>query len=149
MDPDTQLTRARAFFERCETGQGWDSVKELCAADGWYRCQALGPFGQLKTLEAYVDFMKVIVSAMPDARYELGAVAYDAARRRACFVAQFIATHTVTPDGVPLPPPTNRQVCADYVYTIHFNEDGVIEGLHKVFNDVFCGIQAGWEAPRE
>lgn len=49
--------RAKLFFEACETGKGWEACKAYCQPDATFSAQT-GALAEIKTLEAYTDWMK-------------------------------------------------------------------------------------------
>jgi hypothetical protein len=56
---------ARAFFEACETGKGWDACKSWCHEDATFSCQA-DALAETMTLAAYADWMKGLLTPVPD-----------------------------------------------------------------------------------
>jgi len=46
------LETARAFFEACETGQGWDACQPYCHADAGFAAQS-GAIADIVTVTAY------------------------------------------------------------------------------------------------
>ena len=67
---------AMKFFEACETGKGWEGCKAYCHSNATFTAQA-EPLADVKTLDKYCDWMKGLLSFMPDGRYELTVVARD------------------------------------------------------------------------
>jgi hypothetical protein len=61
---------ARAFFEACETGKGWEECEKYCDPGATFSAQA-EPLTDIKTLAAYADWMRDLVGYMPDAGYDL------------------------------------------------------------------------------
>ena len=96
---------AQGFFEACEAGKGWEACAPYCKPDASFSAQA-EPLADVKTLEAYADWMKGLVGFMPDASYDLKSWAVDAERSNVSAYAVFSATHTG--EGGPCPP-TYRQ----------------------------------------
>ena len=70
---------AEAFFAACETGKGWEVCSAYCMSDATFRAQA-EPLLELKTLAQYTDWMKGIMTVLPDGHYEVKSFATDAAR---------------------------------------------------------------------
>jgi steroid delta-isomerase-like uncharacterized protein len=133
-------TVARDFFEACETGKGWEGCRAYCTEDATFSAQA-DVLADVTTLEGYADWMKGLLSILPDGRYELKTFAEDAERGSVCAVAVFHGTHTG--DGGPVPP-TGKQVAADYVYNMEF-EDGRIRHMTKIWNDARSLRDLGWQ----
>ena len=129
---------ARSFFEACETGGGWEACKAYCHEDAGFACQA-DALAQTRSLAQYADWMKGLLSPIPDGRYELKAFATDAARSTVVAAAVFHGTHTA-PGPVP---PTGKSVASDYVYVIQM-EAGKIRHMTKVWNDVVALRALGW-----
>ena len=102
---------AERFFDACETGGGWDSCKEFCHAEATFSAQASALEG-VETLEAYTEWMKGLLTPVPDGSYELRSFAVDEDRNNVSAFAVFSGTHTG--EGGPVPPTGNR-VEADYV----------------------------------
>jgi steroid delta-isomerase-like uncharacterized protein len=130
---------AEKFFDACETGKGWEVCKEFCHDDATFSAQA-GALGEVKTVEAYTDWMKGLFTPMPDGRYEIRSFAVDEERNNVSAFAVFHGTHTG--EGGPVPP-TGKHVAAEYVYVMEFEGDR-IRHMTKIWNDVFSLQQAGW-----
>ena len=56
---------AKAFFEACEAGKGWDTCKEFCKPDAAFSCQA-DALAEVRTVQAYADWMKGLFGPIPD-----------------------------------------------------------------------------------
>jgi len=130
---------ALAFFDACETGQGWAACKQYCTCDASFSAQADALVG-VDTLQGYTDWMTGIVAVMPDARYEMLAFGVDEERKAIAAAAVFHATHTG--EGGPVPP-TGKSVSSDYCYVIKL-EDGKVAHMTKVWNDGHALRAAGW-----
>ncbi|MEM8555057.1 MAG: nuclear transport factor 2 family protein [Pseudomonadota bacterium] len=131
-------TTARAFFEACETGQGWEACKAHCHADAGFSAQA-DALAEITSLEAYAEWMKGLLGPIPDGHYDLKAFATDKAQGVVLAFAVFHGTHTV--DGPA--PATGRSVASDYVYAMEFDGDK-IKHMTKVWNDMHALKQLGW-----
>ncbi len=131
--------RAEQFFDACETGKGWDVCKEFCHPDASFSAQA-GALADVDTLEAYTEWMKGLLTPVPDGRYELRSFAVDEERNNVSAFAVFQGTHTG--EGGPVPP-TGNSVAADYVYVMDFDGDR-IRHMTKIWNDVITLQQLGW-----
>jgi hypothetical protein len=64
------LEVAHAFFDACETGKGWEVCEQYCTPDATFSAQA-EPLEGIDTLEGYTDWMKGILTVLPDAGYEI------------------------------------------------------------------------------
>lgn len=79
---------ARAFFEACETGGGWEACSGFCAPDATFAAQA-EPLADVHSLKDYAEWMKGLLVFMPDGRYELRSFATDSDRQNVCAYAVF------------------------------------------------------------
>ena len=70
---------ADRFFADCETGQGWGACKAYCTPDATFGAQA-EPLAGVTTLEQYTEWMKGLLTILPDGRYELKSFAVDPER---------------------------------------------------------------------
>jgi predicted ester cyclase len=135
----SNIETALAFFEACETGQGWAGCEAYCHADAGFAAQS-GAIAQIATLADYAEWMKGLLVILPDGAYELTAFAEDAARETVVATAVFTGTHTG--EGGPVPP-TGKTTTSDYVYVIKFSE-GKVSHMTKVWNDGWALQQLGW-----
>ncbi|MCE8548413.1 nuclear transport factor 2 family protein [Ruegeria pomeroyi] len=135
----SMITDAKAFFEACETGKGWDGCAQFCTADASFSCQA-GALEDTHTLEAYAEWMKGMLTPIPDGHYELKGFAADEDRS---IVLAFAVFHgSQTGPGGPVDP-TGAAVATDYVYAMEF-AGGKITHMTKVWNDGHALKQLGW-----
>jgi len=130
---------ARKFFEACETGKGWEGCKEFCTPSATFAAQA-EPLAETRTLQQYTDWMKGLMTIMPDGRYELKSFATDAERNNVCAYAVFRGTHTG--QGGPLPP-TGKRTASDYVYVMEFEGDK-IRHMTKIWHSGLAMKELGW-----
>lgn len=130
---------AAEFFDACETGKGWDVCSRYCHGGASFSAQA-GALTGVDTLQAYTEWMKGLLTPVPDGRYELRSFAVDEGRNNVTAYAVFRGTHTG--EGGPVPP-TGKQVEADYVYVMQFEGDK-IRHMTKVWNDGISLQQLGW-----
>ncbi len=130
---------AMNFFDACETGKGWETCKAWCHEGATFSCQS-DALADTATLEGYADWMKGLLSIVPNGRYELKAFASDTDRNSVSAFAVFHGTHTG--DGGPVPP-TDKSVAADYVYVMEF-DDGKIRHMTKIWNDAQSLRALGW-----
>jgi predicted ester cyclase len=94
---------AMKFFEACEAGKGWEICKTYCAPNASFECQA-EPLAEVRTLQAYTDWMQGLMKMMPDGRYDLKSFAIDNERNNVTAYAVFKGRHT----GEGGPPPTGK-----------------------------------------
>ena len=130
---------ARQFFDACETGQGWQACSRYCHATATFSAQS-GALAGIDTLEAYTEWMKGLLTPLPDGAYELRSFSVDEDRRNVAASAVFRGTHTG--EGGPVPP-TGKRVEADYVYVMQFDADR-IRHMTKIWNDAVSLQQLGW-----
>jgi predicted ester cyclase len=130
---------AKAFFEACETGKGWESCKEFCKPEATFSCQA-DALAEIKTLQGYTDWMKGLFGPIPDGAYALKAWGVD--KERNAVVAAAVFTGTQTGEGGPVPP-TGKRVEADYTYVMELEGDK-IRHMTKIWNADWSLRQLGW-----
>lgn len=130
---------AEQFFDACETGKGWEVCGQYCHPNAVFSAQAEALTG-VDTLEAYTEWMKGLLTPLPDGRYELRSFAVDEGRNSVAAYAVFRGTHTG--EGGPVPP-TGKRVEADYVYVMQFDGDR-IRHMIKIWNDGLSLKQLGW-----
>ncbi len=130
---------AERFFEACETGKGWDECQQFCHDGATFSAQADALAG-VSTVEGYSDWMKGLLTPVPDGSYEVRSFAVDEERQNVAAYGVFRGTHTG--EGGPVPP-TGKQVEADYVYVMNFDGDK-IRHMTKIWNDGFSLKQLGW-----
>ena len=135
----TNFDTANAFFEACETGQGWEACFTYCHADATFSCQS-GALADTNTLEDYAEWMKGLLTPIPDGHYELTSFAMDEGRNTA--IASAIFKGTQTGEGGPIPP-TGKPVASDYAYVMQFDGDK-IRHMTKIWNDGAALQQLGW-----
>ena len=132
---------ARAFFDACETGKGWAECSAYCQPNAGFAAQA-EPLAGLQTLQQYTEWMKGLLSFIPDGSYAVKSFAADDDRNNVCIYAVFSGTHSA--DGGPVPP-TGKSTSSDYVYVMEF-QDGKISHMTKIWNDGLALKQVGWAA---
>jgi predicted ester cyclase len=131
--------RARDFFKACETGMGWEVCKDWCHDGATFICQS-DVLAETKSLESYTEWMKDLLTPIPDGRYELKAFATDTERNSVTAFAVFHGTQTG--EGGPIVP-TGKSIAADYVYVMEFDGDK-IRHMTKIWNDAQSLRQLGW-----
>jgi predicted ester cyclase len=130
---------ARAFFDACESGKGWEECQQYCTPSATFSAQA-EPLADVHTLQQYTDWMKAILTPLPDGRYEVKSFAADEERNNVIAYGIFSATHTG--EGGPVPP-TGKSVSTDYVYVMDFEGDR-IRHMTKIWNSADALKQLGW-----
>ena len=130
---------AAMFFDVCESGGGWASCQEFCHTGATFSAQA-GALEGVETVESYTEWMKSLLTPIPDGSYKLMAFAVDEDRNSVSAYAVFSGTHTG--EGGPVPP-TGNKVEADYVYVMEFEGDR-IRHMTKIWNDGITLKQLGW-----
>ncbi len=130
---------AKLFFEACESGKGWEACKSYCQSGATFSAQT-GALAGITSLEGYCEWMKNLLTPVPDGHYELKFFAADEPRNS---VAAFAVFHgTQTGQGGPVPP-TGKKIAADYVYHMQFDGDR-IKHMTKIWNDTISLQQLGW-----
>ena len=135
----TMRETAEQFFDACETGKGWAACQQYCHPGATFTAQA-GALENVKTLEAYTDWMKGLFTPVPDGSYEVRSFAVDEQRNNVAAYGVFRGTHTG--EGGPVPP-TGKRVEADYVYVMEFDA-GKIRRMTKIWNDAISLKLLGW-----
>jgi predicted ester cyclase len=130
---------AENFFDACETGKGWEACSAYCTPDATFSAQA-EPLLDMKTLAQYTEWMKGLLTILPDGRYEVKSFATDTARNNVAAYGIFHATHTGP--GGPVPP-TGRHTSADYVYVMQFAGDKIIH-MTKIWHAGLTMKDLGW-----
>ncbi len=135
----TILEPAKLFLEACDTGKGWVGCKQYCHVDSTFSSQT-GVLADINTLEGYTDWMKNLLTPIPDGHYQLKFFAAD--EERDCVAAFAVFHGTQTGPGGP-GEPTGKSIAAEYVYAMQF-EDGLIRHVTKIWNDTISLQQLGW-----
>jgi predicted ester cyclase len=130
---------AKNFCEACEAGKGWEGCQEYCEPGATFSAQA-EPLAETRTLQQYTDWMKGLLTFMPDGRYALKSFATDEERESVCAYAVFSATHTGS--GGPCPP-TGKRVSTDHVRVMEFDGDK-IRHMTKIWHAGLAMKELGW-----
>ena len=130
---------AKQFFDACETGKGWEGCKVFCHEDASFASQA-EPLAEMTTLTDYADWMRGLLTIIPDGSYEVRAFASDNERNSVSAYGVFSGTHTG--EGGPAPA-TSNSVNSDYVYVMEFEGDK-IRPMTKIWNSGWALNQLGW-----
>ena len=133
------LEQAKLFFEACETGRGWEVCKSFCHSEATFSAQAAA-LGGIDSIEGYTEWMKNLLTPIPDGHYELQFFAEDVERE--CVAAFGVFHGTQTGPGGPVEP-TGNAIAADYVYAMQFEGD-LIRHMTKIWNDTISLQQLGW-----
>ena len=97
------LATAKLFFDACETGKGWSGCHSYCKPDASFSSQT-GALADIDSLEAYCEWMKNLLTPVPDGHYELKFFAEDT--ERGCVAAFAVFHGTQTGPGGPGEPPS-------------------------------------------
>ena len=135
----TITTVAKAFFDACETGGGWEACEQYCTPSASFSAQADALSG-IVTLRDYTNWMKGLLTFIPDGRYEVKSFATDDERQNVLAYGIFRGTHTG--EGGPCPPPGNS-TATDYVYAMEFDGEK-ISHMTKIWNDTRAIKEFGW-----
>jgi predicted ester cyclase len=130
---------AEQFFDACETGKGWDGCAPYCHCSATFASQTDALAG-IDTLEAYTEWMKNLLTPLPDGTAEVRSFAVDEVRNNVAAYGIFRGTHTG--EGGPVPP-TAESAAADYVYVMDFDGDR-ISHMTKIWNDGYTLRQLSW-----
>jgi ketosteroid isomerase-like protein len=130
---------AKTFFEACEIGNGWQGCKSACHETATFSFQA-DALADTTTLAAYADWMKGLLTSVPDRHYKLTAFALDEEKATVVATAQFHGTQTGP--GGPVAP-TRKSVVSDYAYVMQFDGDK-ISHMTTIWNDVHALRGPGW-----
>jgi hypothetical protein len=130
---------AKQFFEACETGEGLGGMPSPLHT----QCELLGPSraaGRNSNPPGIADWMKGLLSFMPDGHYAVKSFATNDDRNSVCAYGVFSATHTG--QGGPCPP-TGKSTTTDYVYVMDFAGDK-IRHMTKIWNAGWAMKELGW-----
>jgi hypothetical protein len=130
---------AELFFDACETGKGWKGCVQYCDPGATFSAQ-VDTLAGMTTVEAYTEWMKGLLTLLPDGNAAVRSFAVDEARNNVAVFGVFRGTHTG--EGGPVPA-TGKTAEADYVYVIDFDGDK-IGHMTKIWNDgITCGSLGG------
>src|SRR5688500_16060335 len=130
---------AAASFAASETGKSWHACGAYCTPNATSSAPAQ-PLLEVKTLAQYTDWMKGIMTVLPDGRYDVKSFATDAARNNVAAYSVFHGTHTGP--GGPVPP-TGRRTSTDYVYVMQFEGDKIVH-MTKIWHAGLALKELGW-----
>lgn len=135
----SNIHSAREFFDACETGKGWDVCKQWCHDGATFSAQA-DALADVTTVEGYTEWMKGLLTPIPDGHYELKSFSEDSEHGNVIATAVFHGNHTVDAGNGK---PTGKSVAADYAYVMDF-DGGKLSHMTKIWNDVHSLKQLGW-----
>ena len=92
---------AEQFFDACETGKGWAGCAPYCHPGATFAGQTDALAG-VDTLQAYTEWMKNLLTLLPDGTAEVRSFAVDEKRNNVAVFGVFRGTHTG--EGGPVPP---------------------------------------------
>jgi hypothetical protein len=130
---------AELFFDACETGKGWKGCEQYCHPGATFSGQA-DTLAGMAALEAYTEWMKSLLTLLPDGNATVRSFAVDEARNNVAVFGVFRGTHTG--EGGPVSA-TGKTAEADYVYVMDFDGDK-IGHMTKIWNDEITLRQLGW-----
>lgn len=130
---------AKDFFAACEAGKGWETCKAYCTADATFAAQA-EPLADLKSVAQYTDWMKGLMTTLPNGSYGVKSFATDAERNNVAAYGIFTGTHTGP--GGPCDP-TGKTTRTDYVYVMQFSGDK-ISHMTKIWHSGLAMKELGW-----
>jgi predicted ester cyclase len=132
-------TIAEDFFVACEAGRGWDACKAYCTPEATFAAQA-EPLAGVTTLAQYTEWMKSLLTILPDGSYEVKSFATDAKRNNVAAYSVFLGTHTGR--GGPCDP-TGKSTRTDYVYVMQFNNNKICH-MTKIWHAGQAMKELGW-----
>jgi predicted ester cyclase len=135
----THYESAKRFFDACDTSIGWDGCEASCHSDATFSSQT-SALSDISSLEGYCEWMKNLLTPIPDGHYELKFLGVDDTTNSAAVFAVFHGTQSGP--GGPVPP-TGKTLAADYVYHMAFDGDR-IKHMTKIWNDTISMQQLGW-----
>ena len=130
---------AEQFFAACETGGGWEGCHAHCLPDATFSAQA-EPLADIRTLRDYTEWMKWLLTVIPDGRYAVKSFASDDARNNVCAFGVFSGANTGPSSTIT---PTGKRVDTDYVYVMEF-EGARIRHMTKIWNAGWAMRGLGW-----
>ena len=137
--PTTIADTAAAFFEACESGQGWAECARYCTPDAAFAAQSEA-LAEVTTIEAYSNWMQGLHTFMSDVSYDIEGFGVDADRNCVVLYAIFRGTHSG--DGGPLPA-TGKSTSSDYAYSLQFDGDKIAR-MTKIWHSGLAMQELGW-----
>ena len=127
------------FVQACDTGNGWEACEDFCTENASFSAQC-EELANISSVSTYCDWVRDLLTALPDAKLELKSVAFDEARNTISIYSVLSGSHLG--EGGPVPP-TGQSFKADYVYVIEFLGDR-ISHITKVWNSAWTLRELGW-----
>lgn len=137
--PSTLADTAAAFFEACESGQGWAECARYCTPDASFAAQSEA-LAEVTSIEAYSNWMQGLHTFMSDVSYDIEGFGVDAERNCVVLYAIFRGTHSG--DGGPLPA-TGKSTSSDYAYSLQFDGDKIAR-MTKIWHSGLAMQELGW-----
>ena len=137
--PTTIADTAAAFFEACESGQGWAGCARYCTPDAAFAAQSEA-LAEVTTIEDYSNWMQGLHTFMSDVSYDIEGFGVDAERNCVVISAVFRGTHSG--DSGPLPA-TGKSTVSDYAYTLQFDGDKIAR-MTKIWHSGMAMQELGW-----
>ena len=140
MTTTTTITEtAAAFFEACESGEGWAACAQYCHPDAAFSAQSEA-LTEITTVEAYTEWIKGLYTFVTDTSYEVKGFGTDPDRDCVVVFSVFSGTHTG--EGGPVPP-TGKSTATEYVYALQF-DGGRIAHMTKIWHSGLAMQELGW-----
>lgn len=130
---------AAAFFEACESGQGWAECARYCTPDATFAAQSEA-LAEVTSIEAYSNWMQGLHTFMSDVSYDIEGFGVDT--ERSCVVLYAIFRGTHSGDGGPLPA-TGKSTSSDYAYSLQFEGDKIAR-MTKIWHSGLAMQELGW-----
>jgi ketosteroid isomerase-like protein len=130
---------AAAFFEACESGQGWAECAQYCAPDAAFAAQSEALTG-VTSIEAYSNWMQGLHTFMSDVSYEVTAFGTDVESN--CVVVSAVFSGAHTGEGGPVPP-TGKSTASDYAYNLQFDGEKIAR-MTKIWHSGLAMQDLGW-----
>ena len=83
---------ANDFFAACETGKGWEACEAYCTPNATFAAQA-EPLKGINALAEYTDWMRGLMTILPDGSYEVKSFATDTERNNVAAYVQKSKKH--------------------------------------------------------
>ena len=130
----------RAVLRRMRDRKGLGGLRAVLPPRRDLRGQT-DALAEVDTLEAYTEWMKGLLTPLPDGTAELKSFAVDEARQNVTAFAVFPGRTPATADRCRRP----ASAAVDYVYVMEFDGDK-IRHMTKIWNDGITMRQLGWAA---
>jgi len=135
-------TIADRFHDACMGGEGWEACQRYCLPDATFSHEG-SMLADCRTVEAYTEHVKAMLTPIPNLRREVRAIAVDEDRSQV--IVHYLMKGTHTDEGAPHPP-TGKGFASNSVLVFEFEGD-LIRHVTKVWNDGYTLQQIGWLEP--